>query len=894
MAGAGIPAAADGWDRYLEGTVSAPPGTRMDLLRVALSDFDSPGAWAEVPLDASGRFRLPYDFQLGYTALRVLPGETGLADTWFGNAPRLRDATRISLQTRDYRGLNITMAPGATISGSVSVPAGFDASKLAVVAESKHITPNDRADTEVKKSVPLSLDGTFQIDGLAANDYKVRVEPGESGLLTTWYGGATEDAAATPVSLAEGETRNGLGIGLQKPASVSGKVGFPNGVAPGPGSVFASSALGTTVSTATFDASGEFTLRQLPPGPLTLGFNSLDPALASTTWHPGTFERATAETLVLNEGEERTGVAVTMLGAGSISGHVTGGTGRMVVQAVDSLGKPLRQSLVDTAGNYAITRIAPGTYKIRFTDLNPSWERQVAPQFYPGVPSRQAGTGVVVTAGAATGGIDFQATPGTSISGIVLGETGQPVPNAVVRAIPVDGGQERHLETDSSGRFQLLGLPDADFILKTYAHPAYIRGVRWRVIYSGNVTERSKAQVITIGGGQAIDVGALSFETTGRDPSEAAGKFHAVTPTRVLDTRVTPGPLNDRGTQVVEIGGRYGIPADATAVAVNVTVTEPQSQGHASATAFGASVWDTSTVNYDHQETVPNYSVVPMVDGKIVIGINSGSSGKAHLIADVAGYFTGGGSAALPGTYSPLTPFRAVDSRNSGGVAGGQTLNVQVAGSGGVPAGAAAVVVNITAARLSGDTWLNYGHLTAFASGTTRPGTSNVNYDSYNGDVPNMAVVPVGADGKISIANSSPGKAGVIVDVMGYFLPGASTAEGSYQPLVPTRLKDTRLEPGPVHAWRDVSIPIGGTRGIPAGAKAAMVNLTVTEPSAAGHLTAYPSRTALPGVSNVNFTKGLTVANFAIVPIGADGRITVRNSSTGPIHLVVDVFGYVR
>jgi hypothetical protein len=73
-----------------------------------------------------------------------------------------------------------------------------------------------------------------------------------------------------------------------------------------------------------------------------------------------------------------------------------------------------------------------------------------------------------------------------------------------------------------------------------------------------------------------------------------------------------------------------------------------------------------------------------------------------------------------------------------------------------------------------------------------------------------------------------------------------------------------------------------------------MVNLTVTEPSAAGHLTAYPSGTALPGVSNVNFTKGLTVANFAIVPIGADGRITVRNSSTGPIHLVVDVFGYVR
>ncbi|WP_458112989.1 carboxypeptidase-like regulatory domain-containing protein [Arthrobacter sp. R1-13] len=864
----------------------------MNQLRVAHSDIDSPSAWGEVPVDTSGRFRLPYSYGVGHTALRVLPGETGLADTWFGDAPRLQDATKISLQSRHYRGLNITMAPGAIISGSVSVPAGFDASKLTVVAESTHITAVlERAETELKKSVPVSVDGTFQIKGLSANDYKVRVEPGESGLLTTWYGGATEDAAATSVSLTEGETRSGLAIDLKKPASISGTVAFPSGVAPGPGNVSASSSLGSTVSSAAFDSSGIFTLTQLPPGPLTLRFGSMDPALAGTTWHPGTFERATAETIVLAEGEQRTGVAATMLQAGSISGHVDGGRADHRVQLIDSLGNMLQQAPVNSAGDYVVAKVAPGSYKVRFTDTNPLPSGQVAPQFYPGVANREAGAAVVVTAGSATGGIDFQVTPGASISGTVLGETAVPVYGAIVRASPVNGGQDRERLTDYKGRFLLQGLPDGEFILKIVARPEIIQGVSWRTIYSGNATERSKAQVIRIQSGQAVDVGILSFERMG-NPSEAAGKFHAVTPTRVLDSRQTLGRLINRGTQVIDVGGRYGIPADVSAVAVNVTVTEPYGGGVASATGLGAIVDSTSTVNYGDRETVPNYSVVPVIDGKIVIGIDSGSTGSAHVIADIAGYFTGGGSAALPGTYSPLRPFRAVDSRSTGGVAGGQTLNVQVAGAGGVPAGAAAVVVNITAARFGFDS-LNYGHLTAFASGTSRPGTSNVNYEPFK-DVPNMAVVPVGADGKISIANTSPGRTGVVVDVMGYFLPGASTVEGSYQAMVPTRLKDSRLEAGPVHAWRDVSIPIGGAHGIPAGAKAAMVNLTVTQPSAPGHLTAYPSRTALPGVSNVNFTKGLTVANFAIVPIGADGRITVRNSSTGPIHLVVDVFGYVR
>ena len=72
-----------------------------------------------------------------------------------------------------------------------------------------------------------------------------------------------------------------------------------------------------------------------------------------------------------------------------------------------------------------------------------------------------------------------------------------------------------------------------------------------------------------------------------------------------------------------------------------------------------------------------------------------------------------------------------------------------------------------------------------------------------------------------------------------------------------------------------------------------MVNLTATEPKSYGHLTAYPSGQALPATSNVNYSQGQTVANFAVVPIGTDGKITIRNTSTGRTHVILDVVGFI-
>lgn len=248
--------------------------------------------------------------------------------------------------------------------------------------------------------------------------------------------------------------------------------------------------------------------------------------------------------------------------------------------------------------------------------------------------------------------------------------------------------------------------------------------------------------------------------------------------------------------------------------------------------------------------------------------------------------------------FKPLTPTRILDTRpdslvNYSGTkpAQGAVVEVPVAGQAGVPASnITAAVVNITAVDAG-----VAGYVTAYASGTTRPDVSNVNPMYAGHTVPNMAIVPVGANGRISLFTLNP--AHLLVDISGYFVSDAGT-DGRYHPVTPTRVLDTRAEsyvgysgPKP-SAGSTVKVPIHGTANVPTTARAVAVTLTATESVGEAFVTAYPSGQGRPLASNLNLppTSGFTIANMAILPIGADGAIELFTSS--PLHLIVDVQGW--
>ncbi|MFF2242937.1 sialate O-acetylesterase [Arthrobacter sp. NPDC058130] len=366
-----------------------------------------------------------------------------------------------------------------------------------------------------------------------------------------------------------------------------------------------------------------------------------------------------------------------------------------------------------------------------------------------------------------------------------------------------------------------------------------------------------------------------------------AGRAIAMDPTRFLDTRIWPGRVAAGKSVSFRVAGVRGVPADASAVVVNLTVISPTSYGVITAHASGTNKPGTSNLNYVAGQTVSNLAMVPLgTDGRLTL--TNTSSGSAQLTAEVSAYFHEG-TPSEPGTFSSVAPARLLDTRlSSGPVSGGKSVTFTAGGKLGIPTNASAVVLNLTATQTK-----SFGFLTAYPAGSVKPAASSLNYTAGQ-TVPNLVVVPVGTDGKVTVANTSAGTAEVIADVAGYFLPGKPAQAGALRALSPTRFLDTRLSRGPVAAGGSLTFHVRGVKGIPTTVAAVVVNLTTTESKSSGFLTAFGSGPSTPNASNLFYVRGQTVANLAVVPVGPDGNVKITNTSSGSVQIIADVAGYFR
>lgn len=123
-----------------------------------------------------------------------------------------------------------------------------------------------------------------------------------------------------------------------------------------------------------------------------------------------------------------------------------------------------------------------------------------------------------------------------------------------------------------------------------------------------------------------------------------------------------------------------------------------------------------------------------------------------------------------------------------------------------------------------------------------------------------------------------------------------STRGSFFSPHAPTRLLDTRAGIGAdkakVGAYSSVWVKIAGSGKVPAGVAAVILNVTVTNTTAAGHVSAYPAGAKRPESSNMNYIAGQTVPNQVIVPVSKDGYVELYNGGWKAVDLIADVTGY--
>ena len=127
-------------------------------------------------------------------------------------------------------------------------------------------------------------------------------------------------------------------------------------------------------------------------------------------------------------------------------------------------------------------------------------------------------------------------------------------------------------------------------------------------------------------------------------------------------------------------------------------------------------------------------------------------------------------------------------------------------------------------------------------------------------------------------------------------IPGST-----YTPIAPVRVLDTRDGTGtggvinPVGQGGVINLKVTGVGGVPAtGVTAVALNVTETgstAPPGGSFLTVWPTGSAQPLASNLNFYAGTSMPNLVIARVGTDGNVSIYNN-LGSVNVVGDVQGW--
>ncbi|TCL79665.1 RHS repeat-associated protein [Curtobacterium sp. PhB128] len=359
------------------------------------------------------------------------------------------------------------------------------------------------------------------------------------------------------------------------------------------------------------------------------------------------------------------------------------------------------------------------------------------------------------------------------------------------------------------------------------------------------------------------------------------------------NARVLGGATGAGTFRTVKVAGVAGLPSSGIgAVTMMVTIADPSGSGQLQMRADDD---DTTTLMMIYNSGVggntSNTGLLAVADdGTIQVRTETAQS---KVVIDITGYYTSTKNGVSAGGFVAMSPSRVLDSRGGIGAAQGQIpagsqRTIQATGSNGIPAGAAAVAVNIIVINREAKA----GYVRPTPTGETRS-TGVLNYNSVEGQSTAMnAQVALNTDGKFSIDTAEGGgKIDLVVDIQGYFLK--SNPGGGFTPLN-GRLIDTR-NGGSIASGASFTVQVGGVQGAPTvegGLSAAAVTFTAVNDSGAdSYAKMWADGAAEPESSAISSDRTSKMTNTVVAPVGANGKIRIKNMGTAAMNYLVDLQG---
>jgi hypothetical protein len=345
-------------------------------------------------------------------------------------------------------------ATDGTISGRV-------ANSLGIGIAGVSVTAYNAANYSYYGVTTLS-DGSYTIVGLPTGSYKLDFDAYTTGYISQYYNNKSSSELADAIAVTAGAATSGINATLVLGATITGRVTNSSGTGIADVSVSASDAAGGSgYGYATTQSDGGYTIMGLLAGSYKLQFYGGATGYISQYYNNKT-SSALADAIAVTAGAATSGINVTLVLGGSISGTVIDSSGGAIsglsILIYDVYGNLISGASTDASGKYTAEHLPTGNYTIRFDGCYKGYVNKIYDNaVYPDA------TLVPVTAPITTTGINATLTLGGSISGTVTNNAGVPLSNIYIPIYDTNSGFISEARTDTSGNYKALGIPAGSF-----------------------------------------------------------------------------------------------------------------------------------------------------------------------------------------------------------------------------------------------------------------------------------------------------------------------------------------------------------------------------------------------------------------------------------------------
>ncbi|GIF09726.1 fibronectin type III domain-containing protein [Actinoplanes siamensis] len=362
---------------------------------------------------------------------------------------------------------------------------------------------------------------------------------------------------------------------------------------------------------------------------------------------------------------------------------------------------------------------------------------------------------------------------------------------------------------------------------------------------------------------------AAAASTPVGELAPATGQFYPVQPVVAsADVALTANTPKD-----IKLVGIGEVPnTEYLGVLAQVRVSGHTANGNVRVYPPGSTTESVTLLNYTNGKNASTMDELPTSTGGKLTFVAS-TAVKLRIV--VVGWYSGWDPlpATAGATYLPLAPVRVL---NAARLNAGATTVVPIAGANGVGATADVSAVNVVVAETSAAA---AGYVQAYPTGATVAESTAALYYATGEQRSQAHVIPVGADGSITVKSSAASN--VTVYLQGYYQkPTGPLAGATFRESYRSYIHSAAYTAG---ATKTATAALGGNPASDVVAVAARIS--AINATAAGTVQTWPSGTA-PVDASLLYNTSTPEHDFSHIRVAANGTFSVKSSAAATVEVL--------